>query len=102
MLRWPRLFWIGTTLLALGAAELLFFSEYPGLIYDAYGYYALAQRIVEGGLFAAAYPVRTYGYPLFVAACTGFTRVGPDTARALVFHAQLVLLLVSAALCARL
>ncbi len=88
-----RTFWIATTLAAVGIAELLFFAGYQGLIYDAYGYYVFAQRIVHGGLSAGAFPSRTYGYPLFVALCGGFQSVAPDTARALVFHAQLLLLL---------
>jgi hypothetical protein len=96
-----KTFWIAATLSSVAFAELLFFLQYPGPIYDAYGYYVLSQRIVEGGLYAVAFPSRTYAYPLFVALCAGFQKASPETARVLVFHVQLGLLLAAAAFAAR-
>jgi len=96
----PKTFWIASTLAAVGLAEILFFLQYPGPIYDAYGYYVLSQRIVKGGLFAVAFPSRTYAYPLFVALCSGFREAAPATVRIVVFHVQLGLLLATAAFAA--
>jgi hypothetical protein len=94
------LFWI-TTLLAIGLAEVFFFSGYQNLIYDAWGYYKLSQNLAHPGFVAAAHESRTYGYPLFVAICSAFRKLDPETVRFAVFHVQLLLFLTMSAAAAR-
>jgi hypothetical protein len=89
------------TLLAIGLGVVLFFSGYQNLIYDAFGFAELARRLSHGGLPAAAYEWRTYGYPLFVAICTGFRELDPKTVRLLVFLGQLAIYLAACAAGAR-
>ncbi|MEP6994181.1 MAG: hypothetical protein ABI968_06625 [Acidobacteriota bacterium] len=89
------------TLLAVGLGVLLFFSGYQSLIYDAFGFAELARRLSHGGFAAAAYEWRTYGYPLFVAICTGFRALDPKTVRLCVFLAQLFMYLAVCAAGAR-
>ncbi len=95
-----RWFWL-TTALAAGLAFVFLLSSYPSLIYDSYGYYRLAQNLVTRGLVGAANESRTYGYPVFVAICSGFRLLAPEAVRLLVFPAQLVLFLAACAAAAR-
>lgn len=95
-----RWFWL-TTALAAGLAFVFLLSSYPSLIYDSYGYYRLAQNLITGGLVGAANESRTYGYPLFVAICSGFRQPAPEVVRLLVFVPQLVLFLAACAAAAR-
>ena len=91
-----RWFWLITALSA-GLAFVFFLSGYPSLIYDSYGYNYLAQKLITDGLVGAANESRTYGYPLFVAICSGFRRLSPEVVRPLVFVPQLILYLAACA-----
>lgn len=84
------------------------FGKQP-VIFDSYAYFTHGRQIASEGLFRFASPVRSYGYPLFVAACS---RVGdalravvstdPDVLlRRLVFVAQLAIFLAACAFAAR-
>jgi hypothetical protein len=94
-----RGFWL-VSALAAGLALVLLMSSFPSLIYDSYAYYYLAQELVTRGLVAAVNEYRTYGYPLFIAMCSGFCPLAPEVVRPLVFAAQLVLYLVICAIAA--
>ena len=88
------------TLAAVGLAYLFFFTGYPKLIYDSWGYYVLAGILRDQG--PAHWPryvaeLRTYGYPLFLALATGWRSVTPETHRLIMFHVQLVLFLLTCA-----
>jgi hypothetical protein len=76
-----------------GLSWLFFCAGVRGLWYDSYHYFALSQIVSGEGLWNLQSRVRTYGYPLFVSLCTGFSDVEAETARALVFAAQLLLYL---------
>ena len=89
------------TALAVGLAVVLFVTGHPSPIYDSYGYYVLAQRIAAHGLDGAANDVRTCGYPLFIAAFTGFRRLSPEAVRLVLFPVQLALFLGACAIAAR-
>ena len=87
-----------------GAAALgwLFFrAGYPGVIYDSFHYYVLSSIVSVEGLWNLSSRVRMYGYPLFVAAATGFSDPPPEAARALVATVQLAVYLAAALYFAR-
>jgi hypothetical protein len=84
-----------------GLSTLFFSAGVRGLWYDSYHYFALSQIVSSEGLWNLQSRVRTYGYPLFVSLCTGFAAVDADTARALVFAAQLLLYLAASLYAAR-
>jgi hypothetical protein len=86
---------------AAGVACLAFCAGYPTLIYDSYGYYALAGLLRSTGLTVWPLDTRTYGYPLFVAAATGWRGLPPEEARLLVFAVQLTIWLALSAFAAR-
>jgi Alg9-like mannosyltransferase family len=88
-------------LVAAAAAWRLFLTGFRGVIYDSFHYLTLSKIISEEGLWNFASRVRSYGYPLFVSLATGFIEVPDDTARALVFAAQLALHLAVAFAAAR-
>ena len=71
---------------------ILFFRSSPrGAIYDSYHYFQLSRIVATEGVWGLQSRVRTYGYPLFIAAVTGFRDVGPDAARAATAAAQVLL-----------
>src|SRR6266849_5647647 len=89
--------WFGIASFASCAlAYLLFFSSDRPLVWDSEEYWKLAGEISDGGLEHWASPLRTYGYPLFVAAASGFRRLSPHATKVAVFHVQLAVLLVTA------
>ncbi|MET0620012.1 MAG: hypothetical protein ABW056_07025, partial [Thermoanaerobaculia bacterium] len=52
---------------------LLFRTGYPGVIFDSFHYWTLSRIVSTEGLANLFSRVRTYGYPLFVAAVTFFS-----------------------------
>ena len=82
-------------------ARAFFRAGYPGVIFDAFHYYTLSSIISVEGLWNFASRIRMYGYPLFVAAATGFSDPPPDVARSIVAAAQVALLLAGALYAAR-
>ena len=76
-----------------GLSCLFFSAGVRGVWYDSFHYFTLSQIVSGEGLWNLQSRVRTYGYPLFVSLCTGFSDVDADTARALVFAAQWLLYL---------
>jgi hypothetical protein len=91
----------GVSAAAAVLAWAFFRAGYPGVIFDAFHYYTLSSIVSTEGLWNLASRVRMYGYPLFVAAATGFTDPAPDAARAIVAVVQLVVLLAGAFYAAR-
>jgi hypothetical protein len=73
---------VGFAVVCLRAASSI------GMMYDALEYFALAQKIWHGE-FASWQVNRTYGYPLFLALCSGLQEVSPDRLRILAFWGQL-------------
>jgi hypothetical protein len=89
--------WFGIASFASCAlAYLLFFSSDRPLAWDSEEYWKLAGEISNGGLGHWASPLRTYGYPLFVAAASGFRQLSPHATKVAVFHVQLAVLLIAA------
>lgn len=89
------------TAAAAALAVLFFGAGYPTPIYDGWGYYVLTGALRGGDLSIWPTGIRSYGYPLFALAATGFRPVPPAEFRLLVFLAQLVLYLVVCGLVAR-
>ena len=98
-----RAFWpvLGATAVAVALASLWFAAGYPGLIYDGWGYYKLAEILRGPGLRAWPSDVRAYGYALFEAAVTGFREHPPEEFRRIVFLSQLAVYLGACGLVAR-
>ncbi len=92
---------LAVTVVSVALAYAFFLEGYPALIYDAWGYYQLSEILRTKGL--AAWPVefRTYGYPLFLAAVSGFRSLSQETLRLAVFGAQLALYLATCAFLGR-
>ncbi len=84
-----------------GLATVCFLSGYRGVIYDSFHYLTLSRILSSEGLWNLHSRVRTYGYPLFVSLATGFRQTSPETARSLVFAAQLFLYLAASLYAAR-
>jgi glycosyl transferase family 22 (putative mannosyltransferase) len=83
------------------AAWFLFRTGFRGVIYDSFHYLTLGRIVSSEGLWNLASRVRSYGYPLFIALATRFADVSDDTARQLVFAAQLLIHLATAFYAAR-
>jgi uncharacterized membrane protein YhaH (DUF805 family) len=79
---------LGATLAAAGIACFWFVEAYPAFIYDSWGYHYLAEIIRTRGLLAWPTDIRTYGYPLFLAAVSGFRAVPQEELRLVVFAVQ--------------
>ena len=92
---------LAVTAAAAGFAVLCFVAGYPTVIYDSWGYYYLSGVLRTGGLLAWPTDTRTYGYPLFLAAVTGFRDLPPEEFRLVVFLVQLALYLGTCAFVAR-
>ncbi len=82
-------------------ALLWFVAGYPTVIYDSFGYYYLANVLRTTGLSQWPAALRTYGYPFFQLAVTGFRELPAEEFRLIVFAAQLALYLVACGLMAR-
>ena len=76
------------TLASFGIACFWFAEAYPTFIFDSWGYHYLAEIIRTQGLLAWPTDIRTYGYPLFLAAVSGFRAVPQEELRLIVFAAQ--------------
>jgi hypothetical protein len=76
-------------------------AGFPRVIYDSFHYYTLSSIVSTEGLWNLSSRVRMYGYPLFVAAATGFSDPPPGVARAVVAAVQVVILLGAAFYAAR-
>jgi hypothetical protein len=83
------------------AAWVFFRTGFRGVIYDSFHYLTLGRIVSSEGLWNLASRVRSYGYPLFIASATGFSDVPDETARRLIFAAQLLIHLVTAFYAAR-
>lgn len=81
--------YLAVTLLAVGIACVCFVEGYPGVIFDSWGYHHLSRILRTKGLLGWPTDVRTYGYPLFLAAITGFRDLPPEEVRLIAFGAQL-------------
>ena len=79
---------LGATLASAGIACFWFAEAYPTFIYDSWGYHYLAEILRTRGLLAWPTDIRTYGYPLFLAAVAGFRAVPQEELRLLVFAVQ--------------
>jgi len=79
--------------LALAAIlAFVFFRSGPrSVLYDSYHYYELSRIVASEGVWNLQSTIRTYGYPLFLAASRGFRDSGPDAARANAAAAQVAL-----------
>jgi hypothetical protein len=91
----------GVSAAAALLARAFFRAGYPGVIFDAFHYYALSSIVSLEGLWNFSSRIRTYGYPLFVAAATGFSDPPPEVARQIVAVAQVALLLAASFYAAR-
>jgi len=89
------------TVAAAALACAAFLEGYPSPIYDAHGYWVLSTVLRAHGLSTWPVDFRTYGYPLFAAAVTGFRDVSPEAMRLAAFLAQLAIHLAACALVAR-
>ena len=96
-----RLGIFAATVAAAAIACAGFVAGYPSVIYDSWGYYYLAGILRTAGLAGWPTDVRTYGYPLFAAAVTGFRDLPPEEFRLMLFAAQLAALFVATAIAAR-
>jgi hypothetical protein len=79
-----------------GAAALacvFFVAGFRGILYDSFHYFTLSRIVSSEGLWNFFSRVRTYGYPLFVAAATGFSDTSPEATRSLVAAAQVLIYL---------
>lgn len=63
---------------------------------DAQGYYDLAMQISRQGILSFASPVRTYGYPTFLALLIKVVGTDPEQVRNAAFFVQLTLFVVAA------
>jgi len=88
---------VGATLASVAIACFWFTEGYPTFIYDSWGYHYLSEIIRTQGLMAWPTDIRTYGYPRFLAAVSGFRGVPQEELRFLVFAAQLVAYLAACA-----
>lgn len=88
---------LGATLASIAIACFWFAEAYPTFIYDSWGYYYLSEIIRTQGLLAWPTDLRTYGYPLFLAAVAGFRAIPQEELRLLVFAAQLAAYLAACA-----
>jgi len=98
----PRLslaFVLGVSAAAALLAAVFFVTGPRAVIYDSYHYDQLSRIVASEGLGGFQSRVRTYGYPLFLAAVRGFRDLAPETGHALAAGAQ-VLLHLAASLCA--
>lgn len=85
-----RIVFVSAVSAGAAALALLFFrAGYPGVIYDAFHYSVLSSIVSTEGPWNLFSRVRMYGYPLFVAAATGFSDPPPEAARAVVAAIQL-------------
>ncbi len=84
---------LAATVASVALACFWFVEGYPTSIYDSWGYYYLSEIIRTQGLLAWSSDIRTYGYPLFLAAVSGFRAVPQEELRLLVFVVQLALYL---------
>ena len=92
---------LGATIASVALACYWFVEAYPTFIYDSWGYHYLSEIIRTQGLLAWPTDIRTYGYPLFLAAVSGFHAMRQEELRVLVFAVQLVLYLVACAYVSR-
>jgi hypothetical protein len=76
---------------AAALAGLFYRAGFPGVIYDAFHYLTLSQIVSTEGLWNLSSRVRGYGYPLFLAAITGFSDPAPETVRLLAAVAQVAI-----------
>jgi len=88
---------LGGTLASVVIACYWFAEAYPTFIYDSWGYHYLAEIIRTRGLLAWPTDIRTYGYPLFLAAVSGFRAMPQEELRLLVFGVQLAAYLTACA-----
>jgi hypothetical protein len=91
----------GVSAAAAVMAWAFFRAGFPGVIYDAFHYYTLSSIVSVEGLWNFASRIRMYGYPLFVAAATGFSDPPPDVARGIVAVVQVAFVLAAAFYAAR-
>lgn len=88
----PRLAYVlGVSAAAAVLAALLFVTGPRAVVYDSYHYDQLSRIVASEGLGGFQSRVRTYGYPLFLAAARGFRDLAPETAHALAAAAQVLL-----------
>ncbi len=87
--------------LAAALAYVFLFAGFRGVLYDAFHYLTLSQIVSTEGLWNLFSRVRAYGYPLFIAAATGFSDPAPETVRALVAAAQVLVYLAACIFAAR-
>jgi hypothetical protein len=88
-----RLLYVLATIFAIAFAYGAFLWGHQGLYWDAMGYFLLGEQIVQQGFLNFSHPMRTYGYPLFVAIVSTFTNQYPSMVRLAIFNAQLVVFL---------
>jgi hypothetical protein len=81
----------GVSAAAAGLALIFFLSGPRAIVYDSYHYYELSRIVASEGLGGFQSLVRTYGYPLFLAAARGFRETTPETAHALAAALQVLL-----------
>src|SRR4051794_11354171 len=86
----------GATLLAVILATLAWQYGHQPISGDAQGYYDLAMQIVRAGPLGFASPVRTYGYPFFLALLIPIVGTDPEHVRTAAFVVQLALFLLAA------
>ncbi len=91
-----RSFAAATSLGSAALAVLFFLEGSRGVLYDSFHYFTLSRIISTEGLWSLHSRVRTYGYPLFISLVTGFSNASPQSARVLVFAAQLSIYLAAA------
>ncbi len=82
---------VGATVLALWLAIWAWQNGNQPIRGDAQGYYDLAMQISRQGLLSFASPVRTYGYPTFLALLIQIVGTDPEQVRNAAFWVQLTL-----------
>lgn len=82
---------VGATILAVWLAIWAWQNGNQPIRGDAQGYYDLAMQISRQGLLSFASPVRTYGYPTFLALLIQVVGTDPEQVRNAAFWVQLAL-----------
>jgi hypothetical protein len=100
-LTWQRLVLVVLAATAALCAHLVLYCHGFHLLHDTFGYYCLSRAVSQSGAFGLGDPatmppgmdvlfkIRTYGYPLFVSACSLLSKGGPISVQWVVFEAQL-------------
>jgi hypothetical protein len=91
--RAARLAWLAATLAAVLLAYALYVLGDQPLVWDAAIYYRHGMQLARQGVFGFFDPLRTYGYPLFLALIPLFSGDHSDNVRFVAFNLQVAIYL---------